>query len=474
MKKAALIFQIAIISGLLTASDTTRIVILHTNDMHAKIDNMAKIAHKIDSIRLLYNNVYLFSAGDIFTGNPIVDRYKIPCYPIIDLMNDLGYDISCLGNHEFDHGQNVLNDRIEQAKFPVICANIDTKDAVLKPLNPFVKFTTKEGIEIGVLGFLQVESTGLPATNPLHLNGLVFSDVTKKYRKYKKYKDSADILLALTHLGVESDKKIAKKLKFIDVVVGGHSHTKLEKGIKQRKTLIVQAGSKNKYLGVLTLIYANGQIVSATDSLIPILENSTENKKIRQKIDDYNNNPYFDETIGQAVNSISGYDELGALITDAILDTLDVDIVFQNAGGIRIDKIPQGYITRKQILELSPFGNTFIVFKLTATQIKKMVKYAYYLENVNEVQPSGIMFEIKLNSAKKIKSVVLKDYNENVIPDDKIFRVAINNYMALAWELDFLKNGKQTGIVDAEAIMNYVHKKEKIDYTGVVRVFVMK
>ncbi len=83
-------------------------------------------------------------------------------------------------------------------------------------------------------------------------------------------------------------------------------------------------------------------------------------KKFRKLFRIHNNNPFFDEVIGQAKDSIIGKNELGTLMTDAMRDTLHCDIAFQNIGGIRVHEIPAGNITRKQILELSPFGNTFI------------------------------------------------------------------------------------------------------------------
>ena len=97
--------------------DTVEVVILHTNDTHSKINEFSKIAYLVDDFRSKHENVLLVSAGDLFTGNPIVDHYEIPGYPIIDLMNKLNYDLSCIGNHEFDYGQKILTQLIDSADF---------------------------------------------------------------------------------------------------------------------------------------------------------------------------------------------------------------------------------------------------------------------------------------------------------------------------------------------------------------------
>lgn len=472
MRKIFFIGSILIFSVILKASDTTKIIILHTNDTHSKIDQMAKLAYKVDWYRQNNENVFLFSAGDIFTGNPIVDKYKDPGYPMIDLMNDIEYDISCIGNHEFDYGQKTLNKRIQQANFPFICANVDATDAFLNQPKPFHKFFVDD-ISIGVVGFIQIDDNGYPSSNPLHLGNLVFIDAVKNAKQYTKYSDSADILIALSHLGVKNDIRLAKKIKIFDAIIGGHSHTFLKDGIKAKKSLIVQASSYNNNLGVLTILYSNGDVVSISDTLIDIRNIKNIDPQIKRKIDGFNNNPYFYTVIGEAVNDITGDGELGALMTDAARDTLGVDIVLQNIGGIRLNKISKGDITIKNILELSPFGNTFVIMDLNVEQIKELFKYTYKFHNNNELQVSGVIVKLQLKPNGKIKNVIIEDNNGNLINDGS-FSVAVNNYMALSYSLSFLKKGKDTGVVDADCTMQYIKKKKQINYSGVQRVIILE
>ena len=126
MKKYFTILFFILSLSLFSQKDTTIITVLHLNDLHAKINRFPQLKHVVDSLRNVKTEVILVSAGDLFSGNPIVDKYKEKGWPMIDLMNDLQFDLTAIGNHEFDYGQNVLNDRMKQAHFPFICANIIT------------------------------------------------------------------------------------------------------------------------------------------------------------------------------------------------------------------------------------------------------------------------------------------------------------------------------------------------------------
>ena len=114
----------------------TEIIILHTNDMHSRIDNFGKLAYLADSLRRTHKYVFLVAAGDNFTGNPIVDMYPDKGFPMIELMNMLHFNATAIGNHEFDMGQELQNKRRQQANFPFICCNIDASGAVVKQPEP--------------------------------------------------------------------------------------------------------------------------------------------------------------------------------------------------------------------------------------------------------------------------------------------------------------------------------------------------
>ncbi|MCF6366705.1 MAG: bifunctional metallophosphatase/5'-nucleotidase [Bacteroidales bacterium] len=452
-------------------NDTTEIIILHTNDMHAKIDNMAKLAYFVKHYRSKYNNVFLLSAGDNFTGNPVVDQYKNPGYPMVDLMNKISYDASAIGNHEFDYGQKNFNIYRKEADFPFISANIfpDNNAELNKPVD-YIKLKTKNGISIGILGLTQTNKQGIPSSSPMKLKNISFKDPIEVAKKYKSYKDSSDIFIALTHLGYKRDLKLAKKIPVFDAIIGGHSHTKLQQGDLKGNTLVTQSGSYVNYFGVMTLKVVNHELISKKDTMIGLRDATRYDEEIAGLIKQYNNNPGLYIVIGYADDDITGKDELGSMMTDAMRDTLNVDIAFQNNGGIRTHQLPKGKITVKQIFELSPFGNTFVEYNLTPKQIKKLIKYTFKFHQNNELQVSGLIINLTVSEKKKLKKVKLLTSDKTEL-DKKTYSVVVNDYMATSYNLNFLKGGKKYTIIDAENTINFIKKNKTINYKGVKRVF---
>jgi 5'-nucleotidase/UDP-sugar diphosphatase len=470
MKKFTVLILVLLFSiKIYAANDTTEIIIIHTNDMHSKIDNFAKFALFVDSYKKKYEHVFVISAGDIFTGNPITDQYEKRGWPIIDLMNQIPYDLTCIGNHEFDYGQKDLNYLTENSNFPYICANIEiTDEAELYDKEPYHKLSTDNGITLGFLGLIQIGDNMLPATNPIHLNGIRFSDPIATAKEYETYKDSSDIFIALTHLGFEKDIVLAETHSFFDVIIGGHSHTKIPSGKFIDDILISQSGSYMNYAGVLSLSYAGGELIEKKDTMISLRDVNEFDPEIQKIIDTYNNNPKFNEVLAIAENEITGNDELGALITDAMIDTLKTDIAFVNNGGIRLHNIEKGDIRLKQVFELSPFSNTYIIYDLNPQEIKELINYAFDLRSTNELQVSGLHIKFILEN-DQLKKTILKDKNGKKLKNKK-YSVAINDYMAATYQLDFLANWNETAVVDSECLIHYLKKKKTINYSGVQRV----
>ena len=117
--------------------ETTEVVLFALNDMHGKIDRFSKVKPFIDEAKEVSDKVFFVSGGDVFSGNPIVDFHPEKGSPIIDVMGAVGMDVSVLGNHEFDYGQEVLNSRLAQATFPFICANVQNTGGVLATPDPY-------------------------------------------------------------------------------------------------------------------------------------------------------------------------------------------------------------------------------------------------------------------------------------------------------------------------------------------------
>ena len=185
--------------------------------------------------------VILLSAGDMFQGTPISDVFQ--GRPVLEMMNGLHFDAMTLGNHEFDWGRTALAGIIESAAFPVLSANIvDRAGNYLPGVRPYI-IVERKGVKIAVIGLTTPETPY--ATKAENVKDLTFLDpagvlpglLAEVRRK------GARLIVLLTHLGLDEDKRLAAAVKGIDVIVGGHSHTVVTDPVTVGRTIIVQAGS---------------------------------------------------------------------------------------------------------------------------------------------------------------------------------------------------------------------------------------
>lgn len=455
-----------------STSDTTKIIILSTNDMHARIDNFSKLSYLADSLRLKYANVFLVSAGDNFTGNPVVDQYPEKGYPMIDLMNKLHYDVSALGNHEFDLGQENLNKRMAQASFPFISCNVDASGATLKQPKPYIILQTDNGIKLAILSAIQLGENGLPDSHPDNLKGLRFEESIAKAITYKNLRQQCNIFIALTHLGIEKDTILARQMSELDMIIGGHSHTLMEKPLFVNGVMITQTGSGLKYTGKIIVLVYKSKVVGRSYELIDLGKISGKDNVVQKIIDAYNDNPVLNQVIAIAKETITGEDALGSLMTDAITDRLGLDIAFQNNGGIRSPELISGNILLKDIYKLDPFGNKVIKFRMTVTEIKSLIALSYNRGKALDLQVSGITYSVIVDSAKLLKEVRLLDRDGKALNPAKEYNVGISSYIASTYHFVHRDAGESLFTTTAQTLIDFLKAKKVVDYTGVKRAFV--
>ena len=448
----------------------TEVIILHVNDMHAKIDNLPKLAWFADSLRKTHPYVFLLSAGDNFTGNPVVDMISDKGYPMIDLMNRCGFTASAIGNHEFDLGQENLNKRFKQAAFPFICCNIKVSGKILEQPKPYIVLDAGEKIRIAVLGIIELNDKGIPDTHPSKVSGIKFYNGIETARKYTKLKKKYGILVGLTHLGIETDVKLADTFPEFDLIIGGHSHTLVEKPMMRNGVMIVQAGSNLKYIGKITLEIENGHVTSRNDEVIPITALSKEDPVLTDLCETYNQNKEFRQVAGIAGTTLDGFDALGSLMTDALVSELKVDIAFQNQGGIRISSLPKGNITVKDVFQLDPFGNSVVICKMNPKEMVSLISYAFNLEKAPDLQVSGITYTITTDGKGQCLGVELLDPSGKPLDQNRDYSVAMNSYIAASYRFDHHDPGTTVSITTAEVLINYLKKAGIVDYSGVKRV----
>ncbi|MCX6581674.1 MAG: bifunctional UDP-sugar hydrolase/5'-nucleotidase [Candidatus Aminicenantes bacterium] len=468
-------FLIVFIAGLFFstlvfgASRSETIVIFHMNDIHAQIDNFAKIATVIDNERKKNPNVFFMNAGDNFSGNPVVDQYIPKGEPILQLLNRLKVNVLELGNHEFDYGQEILKDAMKKARYPMICANVkvvpgEGGGAILPQPKPYVILKTKKGTKIAVLGVIQTEKDShIPSTHPSKLKGLAFSDGIDAAQQYRYLKKKSNIFIALTHLGADGDEVLAQKIPELDIIVGGHSHTTIRDPKETNGVLITQAGSNAKFLGRIELTVTNGKITGKKGELIDVASLAVEDPEIKAMITKFNDNPEFNRIITTLPMELFGPDELGNLITDAVRNIDQLDMAFHNQGGIRLDRLgPE--VRLKNIYKMLPFDNDIVLFEMTPAEIKTLLQHTYRKENGFDLKVSGIEYTVLVTPGTepgkpfKVKDIELRDEVGNLLDESKTYKVGINDYIAARYTFTHRDPGKALKTLLAPLLIDYLQK----------------
>lgn len=244
-----------------------KLVILHSNDTHSRIEGFAKTdkrnpnlggivarASIIDSIRQVEKNVLLLDVGDIVQGTPYFNLFHGRVEA--KAMSIMKYDAATIGNHEFDYGMDTLKMIIEKTHTPFVSANYDFSKTVLKDLiKPYI-ILKKDKLKIGIIG-VGANPDGLVQKDKYQ--GMIYANpVTSAnlYAKKLKEKEKCDLIICLSHIGYQNDIDFAKQSQYIDIILGGHSHTHMEK-IEQYKNkegkevTIFQNGKDGTYIGKL-------------------------------------------------------------------------------------------------------------------------------------------------------------------------------------------------------------------------------
>jgi 5'-nucleotidase / UDP-sugar diphosphatase len=451
-------------------ADTVRITIFHTNDMHGKIDPLAKIARLVDAERKKNPNVFLMGAGDNFSGNPIVDQYTPRGLPVLELFNRLGYDLVTLGNHEFDYGQETLRYHLQHASYKVVCANMKVRKGTIPQPPPYAVLKTSSGVRIAVLGLIQIgRESRIPDTHPDRVKGIRFTDPLETAGGFRFLRKENQVFIALTHIGFDQDVLLARKLPELDCIIGGHSHTAVLQPAEFNGVLITQAGSNGQYLGRIDIDLKNGRIVSKKGELIDLGKISDEDPQVAEMIARFNHNPALARVIGHAPMPVTGKDELGSLMTDAVRVTQQLDIVFQNNGGIRSDVL-QNDIRIQDLYQLDPFGNDVVRFEMTPAEIRSLISRAFDRRKGIDLQVSGIEYAVRQTPEGTAAAIEIKSEDGGPFDERKNYTVGLSSYIASAYSFEHRDPGTSLFITTAECLIRYIGKGADLSrYRGIVR-----
>ncbi len=431
----------------------SHVVIFHTNDVHGRIDNFAKVAAILDAERKTGADVFFFSAGDNFTGDPVIDRYDPPGEPIVELLDRLHVDVISIGNHEFDYGLEAV--RKLTARFRTVSANIETK-GLLPGLQPYIVLTAKDGIKIVVFGIIQIEpGNGLPSTHPDKVKGLSFSEPLAKALELKNLRAQGQIFVGLTHIGFDQDLLLAKEMPEIDVIIGGHSHTRVDPAETVNGVLVAQAGAENQFLGRIDLLLRDGKVVEKKGRLIDLSKVRDEDPEIKALIAKFHQSPAMARVIAHAPVEITGKNALGSLMTDAICKMHGLDIAFQNNGGIRINRLPRA-ITLNDVYTLDPFGNQIVRIDMTPDEIRGLIWSSCERRHDIDLQVSGISYFVRDEGVLRLQDIELRRPDGSPLPEDRTYKVGLSSYIASSYQFAHKDPGRTLGITTAEALISYL------------------
>ena len=403
MKKIlSLLLAVVMVFGLMTAAFAAdadlagKTVVLHTNDVHGQVDLYAKVAALKKDYEAKGADVILVDAGDYAQGTPYVSDSQGKT--AIELMNAAGYDVVTLGNHEFDYGYANLQTIMKDAKFKVVC-NIKYNGKLAFDASYVVE--TKGGLKVGFLGLTTPETS--TKAHPAKIKGVTFmaqnalySFATQEAADLKA--DGSDVVIALTHLGVDPESKpnrstdLYANAKGIDFIIDGHSHTKMTEG--ENGEPIQSTETKLKYVGVVVIDNATKKIES--NELIQLDGYANEDADTKAAADAIiaDVDARLGAVFAKSEVELNGKRDpgvrtqetnLGDLITDALLwyatkdGKLDVPadhiVAVTNGGGIRAS-IKAGDITMKDINTVLPFGNTVAVVYISGEKLLESLEAA--------------------------------------------------------------------------------------------------
>jgi 2',3'-cyclic-nucleotide 2'-phosphodiesterase (5'-nucleotidase family) len=380
------------------------VTVLHFNDFHGHLQSkekdgkaeggIARMATMVDEVRQ-YNDAHgvttlFFEAGDILQGTPLSTVYKGE--PDVKCLNLMRLDAMCIGNHEFDFGQDVYEKMVSLAEFPILSANIYYTNTGQRFTKAIMYFTLADGTNGAAFGLTTPETA--VQTSPKNVIGLRFSDPIEEARKViGELRGKADFIVAITHLGYEEDLKLGEAVDGLDLIIGGHSHTEVQPPTEAGDTLVCQAQSYGLFLGQVDMLVSKGDIVKYRGFLRPVDERSRPRPDVQAIVDKYADElqERLAEVVATTTVDLDGIREhirasetnLGNLVCDLIRDYAQADVCLWNGGGIRAS-IDAGPVTVGDILTVLPFGNIVANKQITGAELRKVLEF-----NAAQPRPFG-------------------------------------------------------------------------------------
>ena len=399
-------------------------VILSTNDMHASLDNMARLATAVKECRDTVFTIVV-DAGDRWTGNAYVDLAE-GRLPIIRLMNAVGYDVATLGNHDFDAGQKVLEAAVENAEFDVVCTNMKSLGGNLDDIEESERIVTPAGVAVDFIGVVTSYSNGHPDGNDSNFEGLQFED-PQIVAEREGDESNGDVKVLLSHMGHDRDLALAERYGGYDVIIGGHTHRLLDTVVNG--TVVGQTQRKLKYVGVTRVKMRGKRVVDVEYENIP-LKNYAKDAEVEAQVKEIEANPALQEVVGEMAHS-TNHVGLCNLQTKIIKEATGAEIGIYHRGGVRIiEGLPKGDVTVKTLFDNEPFFSQVHTALMTPAQLRKLI-----VEKYNDTVNAKESHVVDLYATTPYRIIVDEndmayDVEFPLLREGRKYKIAVADYVA--------------------------------------------
>ncbi len=449
MKRLVIYIMLSLLIAVECQADPVTIRILHFNDFHGfanptnndsgnpPLGGAVALYGEIKKLRRQYPSL-LLAAGDMIQGDNWARLSEGK--NVIELMNLLAVDAMSLGNHEFDFGQIVLKQRISEASFPVLAANVDGIPNIMQRA-----YFNRNGVRIAVIGLVTEDTP--QSSHPRNMSGLTFKrplDVARQ--EISQAKHNNDLVILLTHQGYEHDRAMAEALcggreasPLPILIVGGHTHTRLQQPTIIANCSVVQAWEHGKALGIVDLTLDGRQLLDVKGRLIEIKARPHGNHRVEKLVEHYNR----DAAALMAKQAGSSRVELvqrgsrlretnlGNLVSDIVRKTTGAQIAIVNGGSLRTD-IPKGKINVRQIYSALPFNSYLVAVKMDGRQLLAALEHGVSgIENGEGRFPQVSGLRFSFNPAKPVgQRIISAEVGGAPVKVDQEYTVATLDFIA--------------------------------------------
>ena len=466
--------------------------ILSMNDYHGSLAESGKNPGAAKVTQFLADQkahnpegTILLAAGDMMQGSP--DSNLLYGKSVIDVMNYLTFDAMTLGNHEFDWGIGVLEERIQQAAFPVLCANIIDRRTGKSPdfVKPYI-IVERKGIKVAVIGVTTQETE--VTTNPRVIANYAFADPASviRYLVPQLKQQGAQVIVVLAHLGSYMNKagiitgdgaKLVRESTGSDAIITGHSHQTVYGKVEEIP--VIQASYNGRAVGMIEMVIdsQSGTVQSSEVTVLPVPNTTVPDPAMEQFLHHslQEIEPLKKTAVGYTRYELS-HDRsapvqtvLGQFVTDGIRQTAKSDIAFCNTGGLRTS-IAAGAITMGNLYEVMPFDNTLYTLDLTGKEVMEVLEYGLGNKQFGMMQYAGLTIVYDPQAPQGNRIVSVKLLNGKPLAIDKTYKVVINDFMAAGGDgfimLQGGKNRRDTGIFLRDSLAEVIKKTKVIDFSG--------